>query len=213
VRQAKSGEESLGSMKENMGKIGERSRQMTSIIGIINDISDQINLLSLNAAIEAARAGDSGRGFAVVADEISKLADTTASSVKEIGGLIKSSESEIGNGISIVGDVVSRISAIIKGVETINEMVESISQFMNRQIDTNEGINVDMAGVRVQSEEIEHSIGEHKSAMADIVQSVNGINELTQKISGGSEEIDAHTKKNHEMANVLRKKVDLFTIS
>ena len=213
AHQARTGEESLGRMKENMGKIGERSRQMTSIIGIINDISDQINLLALNASIEAARAGDSGRGFAVVADEVSKLADTTASSVKEIGSLIQSSEQEIKTGMVIVSDVVARISAIIQGVESINSMVHGMSDFMNKQIETNELMNHNMSRVRVHSESIEQSISEQKVAIGDVVRSINGINELTQKISNGSEDIVQNTKSNYEMANALKAKVDMFTIT
>ncbi len=211
--QARRGEDSLGGMKENMGKIGERSHQMTGIIAIINDISDKINLLSLNASIEAARAGDSGRGFAVVADEISKLADTTATSVKEIGSLIKSSEEEIGHGISIVNDVVLRISSIITGVAGINAMVDGISTFIARQVENNVGINQSVGSVRTQSEEIEKSIDEQKIAMNEVVSSINGINELTQKISSGSEEIVENTKKNYEMARELKKKSEFFTMS
>ena len=91
---ARDGEAGMREMNESMEAIGESSREMTGIVAIINDISDRINLLSLNASIEAARAGDAGRGFAVVADEISKLADQTSRSVKEIDGHIRKTESE-----------------------------------------------------------------------------------------------------------------------
>ena len=210
--QASSGEGSLTSMKTTMGKIGERSKQMSSIISIINDISDKINLLSLNASIEAARAGDAGRGFAVVADEISKLADTTASSVKEIGSLIASSESEIEYGIDTVNDVVEKISRITHGVGEINTMVENISGFMNKHIESNEKIKSELNSVLTKSGEIESAIVEQKTAMGDVVGSVNSINELTQRISTGSEDISLNIKGNLQMANILRTKVGEFVV-
>ncbi len=213
ARQARGGEESLDLMKSSMEQIGDRSRQMTSIVGIINDISDKINLLSLNASIEAARAGDAGRGFAVVADEISKLADTTASSVKEIGSLIAASEKEIETGMATVNDVVERISRITRGVNDINGMMEIISGFITRHIESNEDINRAADGVRTKSGEIESSITEQKNAMNEVVQSVNSINELTQSISTGSENIAINTRTSSLMANELRTKVDTFIIA
>jgi methyl-accepting chemotaxis protein len=107
-------------MDDGMKKIGASSGEMTGIVEIINSISDQINLLSLNAAIEAARAGDAGRGFAVVADAISKLADQTATSIKDIDGLIRANTEEIERGISNARTTIETISGIIEGVESIN---------------------------------------------------------------------------------------------
>ena len=112
-KSARSGGESLGVMNESMNRVNESSRQMNEIVSIINDISDRINLLALNAAIEAARAGDAGRGFAVVADEIGKLADQTATSIKDITGLIRTNEAEIADGSAGVARAVNVIGTII----------------------------------------------------------------------------------------------------
>ncbi|HPI22942.1 MAG TPA: methyl-accepting chemotaxis protein [Spirochaetota bacterium] len=211
--EARRGEESLAKMNESMENIGESSRKMTGIIGIINDISDKINLLSLNAAIEAARAGEAGRGFAVVADEISKLADNTATSVKEIDALIKATEREIASGTATVGDVVERISRITGGIGAMNETVTSIAAFMKTQIETNAIVDREVARVREKSEEIEGATQEQKTAIGDVVNSITRINELTQAISAGSEEIAANTKENADIADELKNKVHQFTIA
>ena len=210
--QARQGENFLSQMSGSMKKISGSSEQMTGIIGIINDISDKINLLSLNASIEAARAGDAGRGFAVVADEISKLADSTALSVKEIDSLIKSSESEIGKGITSVSLVVTSISKITSGVESINAMMNGISEFVRRQVDTNRIVNQESERVRIKSEEIEHATIEEKTAVGEVVSSVTRINDLTQQISSGAEEIASYTGMIAGMADILKNKVDQFRI-
>ena len=90
---AATGEQTLRTMDHTMVKLNNSSQDMVNILAIIDEISEQINLLSLNAAIEAARAGDAGKGFAVVADEISKLADQTAKSLKDIDSLIRMNSS------------------------------------------------------------------------------------------------------------------------
>ena len=208
--EARSGESSLKQMDDSMKSMSSRSSEMASIIEIINDISDKINLLSLNAAIEAARAGDAGRGFAVVADEISKLADRTFSSVKEIGALIRAGEDETKHGGAIVGTVVMSLSRIIEGVARINSMVESMSGFMTGQFNTNQEVNREASDVKERSEEIKNASMEQKNATNEIVKSIATITELTQANAQGAEDMALRSKEITEIAMNLNRSVEDF---
>ncbi|MBN1533527.1 MAG: hypothetical protein JXA20_12740 [Spirochaetes bacterium] len=208
---AKSGETSIKSMSEGMLKIGESSGKMTDIIEIINDISDKINLLSLNAAIEAARAGDAGRGFAVVADEISKLADQTASSLKEIDSLIKINTGEIGRGTSNMNASVSVISSVINGVNEISGMISDIARFMSLQERINNDVNSDAGRVRTRSDEIRVSTEEQKTAVAEIVKSISSVNEITQENSMEADSLLLQANNVKVLADELNSQVKMIS--
>jgi methyl-accepting chemotaxis protein len=199
---ARLGEQSLRVMNESMEKIGDSSAEMTGIIQIINDISDRINLLSLNAAIEAARAGDYGRGFAVVADEISKLADQTASSIKDIDKLIHTNESEIMTGARNVGLAVDNIVSIISTINTITGKISAISALMKQQMSSNEVVNRSAELVRTRSEEIMHAMNEQKSAISEITKTTGNINELSQH---NTMKIDEMTESSRMLADMVEK--------
>jgi methyl-accepting chemotaxis protein len=207
---ARSGESSLSSMQQSMAKIHDGSNRMTGIVEIINSISDKINLLSLNAAIEAARAGDAGRGFAVVADEISKLADQTAASLKEIDSLIKVNIGEIARGSDTMKDTVGDISRIINGVSTINTQIGEIAGYMSQQNDINRGVN-DQAGlVRDRSSEIKNSSQEQKVASDEIVKSISSVNEITQRNSEILNLLKQRSAEISKMAEYLDGRVSQF---
>ncbi|MCU0846740.1 MAG: methyl-accepting chemotaxis protein [Spirochaetes bacterium] len=191
---AKSGEKTMLSMKQVMDTIRSSSQEMTNIVSIINDISDQINLLSLNAAIEAARAGDAGRGFAVVADEVSKLADRTSSSLKNIESLIKTNESEIQKGINSVSATVDTITTIINGVNSINENIKNLVGVVSQQIEVNQSVSAESMNLKERTEEIMNATTEQKNAILEIVKTITNINELSQTNSLSATDIAANSK-------------------
>ena len=179
-KSARSGGESLGAMNESMKRVNESSRQMNDIVSIINDISDRINLLALNAAIEAARAGDAGRGFAVVADEIGKLADQTATSIKDITGLIGTNEKEIAEGSAGVARAVDVIGTIIGDINRITNSVDAVSGNAGQQLESYRKVRDYVGLVQNRSHEIMSAMSEQKSALDAVSQSLTSINHISQ---------------------------------
>ena len=106
-----------------MGRIEHSSKQISQIIGVIDEIAFQTNLLALNAGVEAARAGEAGKGFAVVAQEVRELAQRSANAAKEIKALIGNSEVAVSEGVKLVSDTGEGLSAIA-------ELVQHITQHM-----------------------------------------------------------------------------------
>jgi methyl-accepting chemotaxis protein len=209
---AHDGEVLMKEMSGSMSKIIDSSKEMTGIIGLITGISDQINLLSLNAAIEAARAGDAGRGFAVVADEISKLADQTTSSIKDIDRHIRNNNEETTRGISNSKKTVETISIIIEGVSTMRTMMSTLIEFMRAQTEINMSVNEKSVDAARRSDEIRVASEEQKAAVGEIVKSVTSINEVTQANASGSEELSSTSESLSAMAETLRQAIDYFKV-
>jgi methyl-accepting chemotaxis protein len=110
-----------------MGEIEGSSRQITQIIGVIDEIAFQTNLLALNAGVEAARAGEAGRGFAVVASEVRALAQRSADAAKEIKALISTSTDQVERGVTLVGQTGAALTGIVAKVAQIDELISEIA--------------------------------------------------------------------------------------
>jgi methyl-accepting chemotaxis protein len=114
--QVKSGSEAL---HRSIGAIGDRAQEIRKILRLIEEIADQTNLLALNAAIEAARAGEAGRGFAVVADEVKRLAERSAQSTRDITAIIEGVQKDVGFAVTLTDEVLVGMMASIDKTSTI----------------------------------------------------------------------------------------------
>jgi methyl-accepting chemotaxis protein len=116
-----------------MQRIEQSSSQISSIIGVIDEIAFQTNLLALNAGVEAARAGEAGKGFAVVAQEVRELAQRSAHAAKEIKDLIRNSSEEVSTGVKLVQETGEALKVIEAQVVTINTQLDAIATSAREQ--------------------------------------------------------------------------------
>ena len=116
-----------------MGQIEQSSKQITDIIGVIDEIAFQTNLLALNAGVEAARAGDAGKGFAVVASEVRALAQRSSGAAREIKQLIKTSSEHVAAGVKSVGASGDALKHIVEGVSAVSSLVGEMSLAVQQQ--------------------------------------------------------------------------------
>jgi methyl-accepting chemotaxis protein len=161
------GRNGLQEVASDIQEIARESEGLLEINAVMENIASQTNLLSMNAAIEAAHAGEAGKGFAVVADEIRKLAESSGEQSKTIGTVLKKIKESIDKITRSTATVLARFEAIDSGVKT----------------------------VALQEENIRNAMEEQSEGSKQLLQSTGGLNELTQQVKSGSEEMFEGSKE------------------
>jgi len=142
---------------EAMGTIEKSSKDISEAVDIITDIADQTNLLALNAAIEAARAGEHGKGFAVVADEVRKLAERSATSANDIANLMKESSKQVDHGAHLSGEAGNGLKEMVEDITKVANQINTISSATQEQAATMEETTSITESNAAQAEELTNS--------------------------------------------------------
>jgi methyl-accepting chemotaxis protein len=186
--------------------------RMLDYTGLINDISDRTNLLSLNASIEAARAGEYGKGFAVVADEIGKLAEQAGENTKNISEIVKTTNVSMEKSSLALSEAIAWIESIFEGLRSFGNMVNTIGEMTRRDLEINNILKDDAEHFLQRAGEIIKAMEEQKHAIDEIVKSIMLINNTTQSNSASSEELTAVSETIAENARRLRQEIEFFKV-
>lgn len=186
------------SSADSIGKLAKSADQIGQIIGVIDDIADQTNLLALNAAIEAARAGEQGRGFAVVADEVRKLAERTGKATGEITEMIRGIQQETSEAVQ---SMESGIGEVDKGRELADRAGNSLSEIVNMSQQV-----MDMI------QQIATATEEQSAASEQISKNVESVSAITRQTATGAEQSAMAAEQLNNQAEDLRRIVATFRL-
>ncbi|CAM4053918.1 methyl-accepting chemotaxis protein [Aeromonas sp. MR19] len=190
--------DTVSNAASSLSELNSHTQQISDIIEVIRGIADQTNLLALNAAIEAARAGEQGRGFAVVADEVRNLASRSAASTQQITGMISKIQSGADASIRSMENTVNNVS---RGVSLANQTGEAIASIKSHASN--------LTGLMG---EISHTLREQSTAANEVVSTVGNITSLSEQSGDAARHVSQEAAKLKQLSRLLRQEMGHFKL-
>lgn len=212
IQQIKRIEETTEESTKAVTALGSQSDEIGNIVGTISDIAEQTNLLALNAAIEAARAGEAGRGFAVVADEVRKLAESSQHAAQHIAELIE----EIQNGTQLAVDGIRRGSSEVRaGTQSImstGEAFESIISIVDEVSDQLDGVSVAIAKMVASGQVIAENIKTMEDSSRKTAEQAESVSASSEEQAAAINELSAASSNLAKLAGELQENIQKFKL-
>ena len=190
--------EQIKETSKRIKRLGESSQEIGNIVELIEDIADQTNILALNAAMQAAMAGEAGRGFAVVADEVQRLAERSANATKQIDALVKTIQADTNEAVSSMESSTSEVVSGAKLAEDAGAALQRVEQ-----------VSQDIAQA---TQAMASRLHQHSQEVGSINETMNVIQEITSQTSEGTEQTTQSIETLAQMAEQLRQTVARFKL-
>lgn len=189
-------EDIAGAIHKDIMSLSEQTKSIGDFANIINDIASQTNLLSLNASIEAARAGDAGRGFSVVAEEIRKLADQSLNAAKQIGEIVERIQRQTGE--------------TVDSVNRANEIVASQSDSLHHTLEAFHNVNTRVGMMVENLSKITEGMELIENTKTEAVNVIMNISAVSEQTSANSQQVEGNARRQKEAVEELQKTVHLL---
>ncbi|MFD2837307.1 methyl-accepting chemotaxis protein [Azotobacter vinelandii] len=198
------GREVVGRVVETMREISDSSAQIAKIVGVIDSIAFQTNILALNASVEAARAGEQGRGFAVVAGEVRNLAGRSAEAAREIKALIEASSKRVGDGSQLVEQAGRTMEEVVKAVHRVTDIIDEISAASHEQSEGIAQVNTAVAQMDEVTQQNAALVQEASAASASLAGQARHLEEAVAVFRLGAEQRRSAEQKHGESLSATR---------